>query len=387
MKRLSINIYILSLIGALFFWTGCDSVEFPPDPDTEIIFFIDGTMEGETFLVEAGKESVYLFTDYNFNTDNVYEFNGNFEKTAICTTDCDEAISITINNYALGAGINMNNALFLGTYPIASNMPDSIDIHNLTFQATASGNSMITKTDWNFGDGESSNQLNPSHIYSDVTNALVRFETKDLFGTKSHVEARIDLENNQNCITDFYFTYQNNQFNFYPIGGSQPNYSYEWAINSPSDSTIMLSSSNATFSTPINYNDLFQVCLNITLPNGCTSQVCKKIDGNNQTLASTSFFNYTSISTKEPKNPLSLSQVNIEYTDSNGIIYSNKKGNQSSLPNSYFEVIRISDYDDNENGQKTKKIEAKAKILLFNDNGASIEFKSDDIVFAVAYPN
>lgn len=388
MKRLFVNIHILGLIGSFLFLASCRGDE-PPigNPESEVIFFIDGTIDGNEFLIEAGRENVYLFTDYSLDSNGLYQFKGDFEKTNNCTTNCMEAFSITINNYTTDLNFNMNNALFLGNYSLASNTPDSIDVYDLNFEAAASGSSIITHSTWDFGDGNTSNQMNPSHVYSDVTNALVRFEARDLFGAKSHIEAALDLENNQNCITDFSFIYQDNDFIFRPIGGELPNYTYNWSIVELTDTNPnIINSSNAVLSTSIS-NGLFQVCLNVTAPNGCSSEVCKNIDGNSQTLANTTFFNYTSTSSRALKNPLSLSQVTIEYTDPNGVIYSNKNGTQSLSPNNYFEIVKVSAFSDNENNQKTKKIEAKVKILLFNDSGTGIELESDDFIFAVAYPD
>jgi len=82
---------------------------------------------------------------------------------------------------------------------------------------------------------------------------------------------------------------------------------------------------------------------------------------------------------------LQLSTMVVEYTDAAGKLFSSAFAPQSNA-NTYFEILSVEDYDDNENGEKTKKLSLRFACRLWNANGSFIELQNGEAVMGVAYP-
>lgn len=376
--------FIYSLFLALFVivGVGCDDVEPPIISDGEVLFSIDGTLGGEPLLIEAGKENIYLFTSYALNDDDVYEFKANFEKTAQCLTGCNEAFSISLLNTEIGLQFNLDSSIYLGNYPLAINQIDTIPAFEVAFQTIATGSSTIYPK-WNFGDGTTSNSLFPTHIFR-TPNAQVKLEVQDLLGQKSSVQSSIDFVTGFECQKDFYATFNNNiglyEFRLTELQGISPSTTYNWSLNSPNDSKTGTGNS---FQTGVQANDLFEVCLDVN-ENGCVSQICKTFNNQTKTLIAAATFKTTITPTFIKNIESTLSNITISYTNDSGQFFSTKNGNQTSQQ--YFRIVKVTPSEKNENNQPTVKIEAEIKCTLYNNNGETLELESNQLIFAIAYP-
>ena len=73
----------------------------------------------------------------------------------------------------------------------------------------------------------------------------------------------------------------------------------------------------------------------------------------------------------------------IQYTDSNGAVY---RSDLQQQPNSNsFVITSVEDYENNENGDKTKKLHVSSNCILYNLNGNTLNFPFEGVI-AVAYP-
>ena len=84
------------------------------------------------------------------------------------------------------------------------------------------------------------------------------------------------------------------------------------------------------------------------------------------------------------KNAENLGDVVVEWTDSNGSIWTSATDDSKMPKTNSFEVINSTVYNTNSAGQQTKKITARVSCSLFN-NSNSISLKNGVITFAVAY--
>lgn len=376
------NIYTIFILSLTFLMVSCESGDIPNDVNSDVIFYMDGTLNGEPITINAGQEDVYLFTDYQTDSNSLYHFEGNFAKTGLCVNNCDEALKISISNYIDGSIFDIDAGLFEGNYRIATQQIDSMTVYETMFQSSALGNSTTTSR-WDFGDGNISPNQHPTHQF-ETPAPVVKLEVKDLFGCKSIARTTLNLITNEYCQQDFYFTYNPSTgiYKFAPFGGAQQNTTYHWGIITP---TFTKQSANSTFHTDVPTNDQFEVCLDAIVASGCVSQICKTIDGNTKTLSCAAAFQFNTQPSQRIRADQIFSNIEIEYTTPDGIRYSNKNGNQTG--ENYFKIIEISDFDINENGQPTKKITADVKCQLFDVNGNIVVLESTNLVFAVAFPD
>lgn len=373
----SILLALLVIVGV-----GCDGPEPPIDSEGEVVFSIDGTIEGNPLLIEAGREDVYLFTSYALNNDDIYEFTTNFEKTTQCLTGCNEALSISLLNTQVGIGFDLGSAVYLGDYPLATSEVDSTLAFEVAFQTIATGSSTIFPK-WNFGDGTTANDLSPTHIFT-TPNALVKLKVQDLLGQESSVQSSIDFGTGTECQKDFYGSFNIitgfYEFRLTEIQGLNPSTTYNWSLTSSNDSSSGFGSS---FQTSVQANDLFEVCLDVN-ENGCVSQICKTYSNQTKTLITAATFE-TSITPTFIKNIEStLSNVAISYTNESGQVFSTKNGAQTSQR--YFKIVKITPFAKNENNQSTVMVEAEIKCTLYDNNGETLELESNQLIFAIAYP-
>lgn len=82
---------------------------------------------------------------------------------------------------------------------------------------------------------------------------------------------------------------------------------------------------------------------------------------------------------------IAFGDVLIIYTDKDGITFRTDLVDQDSESN--FEILTVSDFQENENGQPTKKLSVAFRCTLQNsDNGEEIFFSNAAAVISVAYP-
>lgn len=380
MKRLSIyTIYILLTCSMIIMWSCGEEVTPPINTQGNITFSAIGTFGSNALTLEAGQNDVYLYTDYTINQQNIIELQGNFAKLPSCTTNCQENLAISISNNQTGNNLSITDALSVGDYIFVSPVLDSLTRYETTFQSFATANSVISAT-WRFDDVVFSNELAPVFIF-DNDNPLIELETKDIFGNKSSIKTHLDLDNNTNCQTDFFFHYQPSQgiYTFKPLVNN-PNLAHQWTLT---DGINLTQHTGSTFPTSINSSDLFEVCLEIN-DNGCESKMCKLFSNHSNTLVAASTFSFDSQGFKVLDINNLLSKALITYTAPNGSRYSTDNGEQAT--NSYFQITSVEDYIDNENGLATQKITANVQCQLFDESGNSELLKIDSLVFAVAYP-
>ncbi|GEM_PF-5419672 len=81
---------------------------------------------------------------------------------------------------------------------------------------------------------------------------------------------------------------------------------------------------------------------------------------------------------------LQFSGVTIEYNTKNGMHFSSNRNSQA--PSAFVKVIAVEDYEENELGQKTKKVTLEFRCRLWDIHGDYRDVKSGKAVIAVAFP-
>ncbi|MFT4534726.1 MAG: hypothetical protein ACJA1A_001638 [Saprospiraceae bacterium] len=114
---------------------------------------------------------------------------------------------------------------------------------------------------------------------------------------------------------------------------------------------------------------------------GCTTDIAINLQNMNLTSSYTIGFNQSSFGFSTPDNPNNA--VSISYTSEDGVFYTSSTIGQI-LPFK-FDVLDISEYEENEIGNPTWKITANFDCILFGENGGTRRIRDGQAVFAVSY--
>ena len=151
--------------------------------------------------------------------------------------------------------------------------------------------------------------------------------------------------------------------------------------------TYLWSNGDTTDTISENINGPFNAvyCVTITDAQGCADSICKQVNANQGSAPSicSAKFSYEKIFEPGTSDTLQLNTVFIQYTDETGKVYRSDLNEQPNSSN--FIINTVEDYELNENGDKTKKLDVSANCRLFDTNGSWIEFPFQGII-AVAYP-
>jgi hypothetical protein len=376
------KIILFVLIGTLLIT--CKKETLPPSSvENQPIFSFVGNMGGNALSLQAGVNNYYMYSSYK--DSGVYSFTGTLKNTATN----NNSIQIIINDdiiVAQGKSSDINKSVDTGnTYyyeiPGGNSISDSVAFTPLIYSGHPSS---FTYT---FGDGGSTRITTTKpvwHLYKSLrdytTQLAVEFDCG--LNTISNPINLVKQASSPPIVNSISSTIKYDtsppvpdsvKFKAFVIGGTPP-YSYLWLFNN---------SSTSSSTTPeYQYRDTG------TFP--CTLLV---VDSKHIPSA---LYNY--IATEDPDtticrmdysisapipipNPYSLSNVTINYTDGNGNQYTS---NNSLQPlTSSFQVVSVSNYQNNANNNKTKMLKVTFSCMLYNGNNSIPA--SGTAIIAVAY--
>ncbi len=377
-----ISLFIILLIAS------CKPEELPPVKNGNPVFSVSiGSKD-----IIAGENDFYLFTDYEKDDMEVYSFIARFAKTNDCTVDCKEELLIAIRDaqQTTGAGgVDIENALTIGNYPYSFEAPvitnDSVTLSLTAHPEAGAGPSLYQWTV--VYDGTTYTQLWPFPDFSykletnlNIPPAEVCLTILSSNNCQIAYCDTIDLNSNDiACQADFTIGINSPallQLDAEMLNGNPP-FTFFWN-NDTISQTLDIITNGAPFQDTI--------CVTGVDVDGCTNEICKVLflnqQGSNDIICS-SRFSYEKITEPGVGDSLQLGTVLIQYTDTDGMVYRSDFQEQSNL--SDFTIIAVEDYENNENGDKTKKLTVSGNCVLYDEFGASKDFPFEGII-AVAYP-
>ncbi|MEM6803893.1 MAG: PKD domain-containing protein [Bacteroidota bacterium] len=377
MKNFTNTAFILVLIGAFFM--ACEETPLPEEMQGDVVFYAEGSIGEKDLKIEAGIDDYYMASSHKKNDRGLILFQGEFDRPSC--SDCGEKLLIEIsNNKILGDGeaVDIDTALAEKEYAFSSQTSVS-DIYVVDFQAENSGSSPIDSSNWDFGDGSSSNDINPQHEYIDprIRTPEVCFRSVDADGCVSIICNRIVLDSST-CKVDFDYELNGNTgfINFFDKSEGQFPLEHRWDFGD---------GFGASLGNPGYYfgnDDNFNVCLTVTDATGCRRSLCKNISLDPTTCNTNFTYNISQLS---GPGSVQFSRVRIQWIDEAGKVYSSDLRNQGAA--TYFRILHSEKYEDNERGEKTQKLDVEAKCTLWTEDGSeSIELDVTEAVIAVAYP-
>lgn len=127
---------------------------------------------------------------------------------------------------------------------------------------------------WNFGDGHSSDDPNPTHTFHHNGVYVVCLTVTNEFGCTDQVCHEVTVDSNEDCFADFGWQQQGNSFevNFNDLSSQDPDIvSWHWSFGDGHFSEIQ--NPNHTYENP----GIYTVCLLIENEFGCVADICHQV--------------------------------------------------------------------------------------------------------------
>lgn len=368
MKKFSFYTLTFILLGIIF---SCKKKEYPvSSTDNSPVFYFSGTVGGVPTTITAGLNDYYMYSSYTQDVNNVYGFIGNLKRTTSTT-----GIQIQINDYKTTVAngyAQIDTALTVADYPFYAGTPGSTS-YNVQFNS--SFNKPVLGTYWDFGDGYTAiNQANPTHTYKKGGKYNVFLRTTDTgFNSDSISDIqKIGIAGCKTMIATSTYTMNTDSFKQFTTGTAP--FNYLWNFGDGATSTA--SNTVHTYTTTGKYN----TSLRVIDFNQDTAYASHHLVTTLDTASCAT--NYTVTSVTPAPNPLAFSNIVITWTDAAGTVYTSNNASQPA--SSYFKIISVSTYHNNDNNQTVKKLHVKFNCTVYN-GGTPLVINNGDAVIVVAY--
>jgi hypothetical protein len=365
------------VIFLLYSIAGCKKESYP----AEVVetgnseFFFSGKVDGEPMTLEAGKDGYYLYSAHDQDSTEVYNFTGAIKKKD-CNA-CPNSLEIVLKDDQArpeGATVPADSAFRIGFRQFAGIYAEVYPVQfNSFYNMTASS------YEWDFGDGGTSTEANPSHNYTkpgvykvcvtirgnnSCMNSICNTYSISRSGQpfQTFVSAKAGADTSDKNLT---------QFNQNTRGGKLP-YTYLWNFGdgqfsneaNPAHSYEIGGSYPVILKVKDAAGDIVSANYNTSTQSDVSSCVA------NFSLNPTGLLN------------MNLAKVLLSWIDSKGVKYSSDKKAQPG--GAFFEILSSENFDMNENGEKTRKIRARFKCRLYSLI-KEVEIESDNTEIAVSY--
>lgn len=360
--------YIYGLLAFALGWVACSKDDVPPDVVEDPVFMVAyQSSGGDTASITAGIDSVYLFTDHRSDNQQIV-CSGAFADASCPEADCPGSLTFEFSTPFTDT-FSPESVFHIGGFNFINlDSGGTSIIYRGTFQVdnTSGFDSFLWRIDdADAGDG-------PVLVY-DFPNLsvtpLIELSAQRPSGLRSVISRNVS-----------------------PIGNTPTSVS----LKIDQDSTLIIYKITAEITPPgfdslllngiplqdtVLYSDDLSDFYSVAVLQG-TGFATASLEGLNvdQPPARTPNFNLTVNEIIVPGPP---GEVAIQWVDPSGGIWRSDRNNQDSF--AFFVVEESEDYDNNEKGQKTRKMRVSFYCRLFNTTGESGVFSGSGVI-AVAYP-
>jgi hypothetical protein len=367
--------YFLIGISTLFvFLSACRKPE-PTEEDLKAVFYIKGLINGNTVDISAGDNNVFMHPDFQDDTLGIRSFVGRIgDLRCVLELDCPESVEIRIREKERES--NQRRSISENIYPTEYPVRGPAEFLFRSFKATFKSKSTPVGIPhfWDFGDGVTSMDINPVHVYVREQDSIVNPVLVVANGTGCSNSISYQTHFNSGCDVDFFPTFKNGRLSW----STSPNLgrSELWDLT---NGYLPLGSGNL----PPN-DSVFTACiLSTDTVTGCVSNKCKNIILDTNVVGCVA--NYDVIKeSKYVKDVRDFFETTIIWTDKNGKKYSSQSFDQPV--ESKFEILSVESFKNDPMGRATKKVTVKFSLRLFGDSAIDfVDFESDKSVIAIAY--
>jgi hypothetical protein len=388
------KIILLIFIGIAFLT--CKKEELPQSSQAaQPVFFFNGNINGTPKNWQAGVNNYYMYSSYTQDSVGVNKVVYGFSGTLQSTNSNTNSVQIIINDKEVTApnasvASHIDTALSIPYYGY-STPSDSTTKYFIKFTPTILAGTPIAYT-YNFGDGNTSNALSPTHTYTSVgtytTSLKVNFATGSSIAYNTikilSVQPQLWMDSAISGVSNVTMNTAQIQFTGIAKHGVAP-LTFTW--NYGDASTYTPPATNAdTITVTHTYdtiNRIYSPSVTVTDHNGNSQTYNFNVWAGS---ADSTNGMYYSISAPQPITTMSypLSKVIVNYIDGSGNVYTSNNNLQPGT--STFQILSVSSYQSNLNNNPTKMLNITFNCMLYPIlGGAPIPASNCTAIIAVAY--
>ena len=383
---------IFVLLAVMFITITCKKEHVAPINNGTPAFYFNGTIGGITttipgsanISIAAGINNYYMYSSYIQDSNHVYNFIADLKQT----NSNLNSIQIQINDYKaspVGSNTQPDSSFKTGSYSYYSvGLIDTT--YDVQFSSSYVNGTPQTYT-WTFGDGTTSNAANPVHNYANMATYNVCLTIAGSSGSNT-ICNKVNLSSptiaaKQSTITTSSFS---NTINFNATSAGFSPSKYVWNFGDASTDSVITTSAlvdslSHVYSTP----GLYSISLTVKDAAGGDSLVTNYNAATATYTACATNYKITNVSPVITSGSLlRLSNVVIKWTDASGMVYISNSTSQQLNPFS-FKIISEEPYQNNLNGQFTRKLHVAFTCTLYSSAGDSVQINNADAIIAVAY--
>lgn len=368
------RILTYSILIFIFLATSCKKKDYPDDTTTNApVFYFKGEVNGEPVSLSAGENDYYMFSSQGQDSNKVYNFMGELKKNTC--DNCGNRLFIQLNDFKTsvpGSAVDISSSIKADTLPIFTNYLESYSVKFESFYNKTGGTYL-----WNFGDGQTSTEANPEHVYKSkgrykITLKITGSGSFPCVSSISYV-SKIGYENKCESYISGYPSGDTVQFNQTSKGVAP--LKFFWSFGDGETSTL----ANPEHTYP--FKGARPVVLRVIDAAGDTAIAnYNSVTGNDNSSCAANF-RIVSVDPIPGNNPFGLSSAFVKWHDASGKLFTSTVDQPSD---SYFEILSAEAYDPNEKNEKTMKLKLRFKCRVYNGT-QFITINNAEAVVAVAY--
>jgi hypothetical protein len=371
--------HIIPFVLTLLLAAACNKVELPPPVGEDPVFSLDlNWTNGSSLQLTAGEDRYYLFTGFESDSFDVFEFYGHFEQID-CLDQCGPGFAIYFRDDQVTASGLPSFPAFLKEgedydYRAPSEISfDTLFQYNVQFQSTSSTGGVFYPQLWTINDTLTIAGSDPLFVWEQEVPFKACLEVGDpAQGAYSRQCQTVRLDSLPGLSVTINADSNSTILTAIPLGG-QPPFTYMW-------------NNGATAPAIQNVQPGSTYCVDVTDALGEQSNSCLYVSPNPAMPAITASFDYQSSLQATilpvPGDTLQLEKVILEYT-ADGLVYRSDRQAQPSW--SYFIIDEVRPYQSNENGFPTLLIRSRFSGMLFSETGAALAVEAASVQFAIAF--
>ena len=392
--------FFLTILTALLLWAGCKKIDLDDPVDGTPVFTASFSVDGIPKNIAAGVDQYYMFTEYEKGPDDVYVFSGRLQPKDSCGVNCGDMLTIRFRDFqrVVQGSPDVEMALapgdyFIKTLPVTDTqwLYDTTRFYTVHFDAASSISSGPVSYVWEFGGLGSGQGISSLFIFDDLSQPVpVTLSIASNNSNCSSSQTRMVSKTSgmePSCSVKI-LAVQDSAINTLillstDVAGTPP-FQYAWSTG---DSTDQIS----VFTNPASNN----ASVTLTDANGCVAAASVSFVNFQGSVFSycSADFNYAiedsflvdSTLVQVPGDSLQLSRVEVEYQPAgSGQLFRSDLAKQTA--GAFFEILSAEDYDDNEKGERTKKLKIRFSCLLKNASGEVLNISNGEAVIGVAFP-
>ncbi|MBS1637272.1 MAG: PKD domain-containing protein [Bacteroidetes bacterium] len=361
----------------------CKKKDYPdPVVENDPQFYFKGTVNGINTDLEAGINNYYMYASYSQDANNVYRFSGNLKPNG-CSF-CTNGLEIIINDSRVspaGASTYIDSAFFTGDYPYIKGGAAST-ISSLVYFTGSFNQPALLSAAWNFGDGGTSSQTSPQHVFKSLGKKQVCLTMNDSSCNSTVCGTFVARPMGDSSLWASVQGFQmgGDSITFSAHISGQPPLSYSWDFGD-GVTTAVTTSTSTSLAEIHQYAAAGSYPVKLKVSDAYGDTVYSNYNANTLNTSNCAA-NYQVSAIIPLSNPFGFSNIEVKWTDASGIVYTSNNANQPLT--SYFEILSVENYKNNENGQSTKRLHVRFKCMVYN-GATGILIDNAEAYIAIAY--